>query len=403
MLISKHNNRYAEIFESSKNDEISIYIHWPFCLSKCPYCDFNSHVDNNYSNQDWIQPYLQELNFFAPLIKQKTIKSIFFGGGTPSLMPPILVEKIINKISSQAILHTNIEISLEANPNSSESQKFLDFKKTGINRISIGVQSLNDKILKYLGRQHTAKEAIDAIHNAQKHFDNVSIDIIYACVDHNMQNWSVELKEILSLETNHLSLYQLTIEKDTKFYTMVNAGKMSVIDSTLAYDLNKYTNQVMQNKGYLQYEISNYAKDEKYICKHNLNYWLYNSYLGIGPGAHSRVISNNKSISFKNYNSPTKWKNNAKTNSTIEIYQHLTTLEYLTEALFMGLRLCTGINTQIISSIDSNAWEKIKRSKKFFYMAQENLIIHEKNILKLTKKGLLLHTEIVKELIYLAQ
>lgn len=387
--------------------EISIYMHWPFCLSKCPYCDFNSHVCADYLNKDWDFYYCKEIEMLMPLIKGKLIKSIFFGGGTPSLMSPSLVQKIIEKISQYANLAEGIEISLEANPNSSESEKFLEFKKAGINRLSIGVQSLNPEILSYLGRKHTNYEAITAINNALANFSNVSIDIIYASIKHNMQNWPAELEQILSFKTQHLSLYQLVIEKNTKFDALYKLGNLQVIDSNLAYELAEYTNAMLNQYGYIQYEVSNYASSENFICKHNLNYWLYGSYIGFGPGAHSRISVNegDKKIvyAFNTYKLPRIWKHKVESASPIDELSILNKEEHLTEALFMMLRLVQGVDIGQISSIDGSFWSSISTHPKFYQMLQEKLINYDGKRISLTKKGLHLHTEIIKELVWISK
>ena len=269
--------------------DLSFYIHYPFCKSKCPYCDFNSHVRDNIDHAGFLRAYQREIEFFAPHLKGRKIKTIFFGGGTPSLMPLVLVEKILEKIATCWEVDKACEITLEANPTSFEASKFLDFRKAGINRLSIGVQALNDADLKFLGREHSAKEAISVIKKASEIFENFSFDLIYARPQQTLAQWSQELKQALEFNTKHLSLYQLTIEKGTKFFGDFKQKKFQMPDENLAADFYEMTNETTAQAGLELYEISNYAK-KNFECAHNLVYWQGGDYLGIGAGAHSRVF-----------------------------------------------------------------------------------------------------------------
>lgn len=322
-----------------KGKEISIYVHWPFCLSLCPYCDFNSHIYKTIDKNLWLDSYKKEIDFFAANLRHKRIKSIFFGGGTPSLMPPMLVDGIIDKLASLALVDKNTEITLEANPTSYESGKFRAFKDAGINRVSIGVQALNEDDLHKLGRKHNVAEAMGAIKSASSIFDNFSFDLIYARNGQSVQAWQDELRKALEFANNHISLYQLTIEKGTEFFTMHKAGKLILPKDDDAARMYEVTEEELSKKGFHRYEISNYAKvksnivavddapgnapwdvegnalgdvagnalgnardgrdyghidnfhieREKNYCQHNMTYWRYGEYLGIGPGAHSRI------------------------------------------------------------------------------------------------------------------
>ena len=287
------------------SNNISIYVHWPFCLAKCPYCDFNSHVAETINHDVWLKSYLQELDYFSSIFGGKYIKSIFFGGGTPSLMEPRVVQGIIEKISSLAIINNNTEITLEANPTSFEINKFKEFRTSGINRVSIGVQALKNKDLLKLGRQHDTGAARQAIIQANNIFDKVSFDLIYARSDQTLKEWQMELMEACELASGHISLYQLTIEKGTAFYKLFHDGKLSLPNNDLAAQMYEWTTEYLATQGYTRYEISNYAKDS-YECVHNLTYWNYQSYLGIGPGAHSRIISKNSVCSIMMYHNPAK-------------------------------------------------------------------------------------------------
>ncbi len=347
--------------------EVAVYIHWPFCKSKCPYCDFNSHVAKSIDYDAWLKKYLSEIEKYRSYLINLKIKSIFFGGGTPSLMPPYIIEGILNKINSISSI-SNAEITCEVNPTSFEAKKMLEFKSCGINRVSIGIQSFNDASLKFLGRNHSSSEALEALKQISNSFDNYSFDLIYALPNQTLDEWMHELEQAIKLNPKHISLYQLTIEPDTKFAAQYKAKRFSLPPHDLGYDLFKYTNECLSSNGYRHYEISNYSKPG-FESIHNLNYWQYKSYIGIGPGAHGRIrcdckptfrsllkilTEGNDSIcnSVNNCNStknilatssirsPSQW---LTTDQTIE-FETLVGNEILQEICLMGLRLDTGIN-----------------------------------------------------------
>ncbi len=274
-------------------EKLSFYIHYPFCKSKCPYCDFNSHISSNIDLGAFLKAYFNEIEFFAKNAKNRQISTIFFGGGTPSLMPTYFVDEILRKISKHFQIENHCEITLEANPTSFESAKFQEFKKAGINRLSIGIQALNDEDLKFLGREHSSKEAMQTIENARKIFDNFSFDLIYARPKQNLQNWQKELELALSFDTKHLSLYQLTIEKGTPFFKDFRDKKFEMPSENLSAEFYETTNEIMAQNGFLHYEISNYCK-KNFECKHNLIYWRGLDYAGVGAGAHSRIYFDDK-------------------------------------------------------------------------------------------------------------
>lgn len=262
---------------------ISIYIHWPYCLSKCPYCDFTSTACKNYSENDLLKGYIKDIeNFIIP--NTYSVKTIFFGGGTPSLMKPHTTQKILEEINKRASFLSNIEITIEANPDAIDEEKMKIFKSLGINRISIGVQSLNDKDLAFLGRKHTVKTALTRINEALSIFKEVNIDLIYARPHQTLKNWEKELLKALDLGLNHYSLYQLTIEKNTVF----DKKGITPIKESQAVNLYKITDTLMNNAKIPGYEISNYAKPG-HECQHNLAYWRGEDYIGIGPAAHGRL------------------------------------------------------------------------------------------------------------------
>ncbi|MCK5295533.1 MAG: radical SAM family heme chaperone HemW, partial [Alphaproteobacteria bacterium] len=256
-----------------------IYIHWPFCLSKCPYCDFNSYAVGTKNTDGLENAYLAQLEHFSHLTAEKTVTSIFFGGGTPSLMNPRTVEAVIKTVQKLWKTAPDIEISMEANPATVDD--FSKFYNAGINRLSIGIQALNDEALKFLGRKHNLKEALQAIENAKKVFSNVSIDLIYARPEQSLSDWKQELEQALTFDVNHMSLYQLSIEKGTPFHQRKN---LKLPDENTAVEMFETTQEMTALAGLPAYEISNHGKK----CKHNMTYWLGGDYAGVGAGAHSR-------------------------------------------------------------------------------------------------------------------
>ena len=288
----------------------------------------------------WAKAYINEIEKFKDQISNKKITSIFFGGGTPSLMEPSTVQTIIDHICKMASVSNETEITLETNPTSYEAEKFEAFKLAGINRVSIGIQSLNDEDLKFLGREHSSTEAINTIESAANIFDNYSFDLIYSRPKQTIANWQAELAAALKLAQNHLSLYQLTIEKGTKFYSMHQAKEFIMPSDNLSYQLFQLTKEMLEEAGLKRYEVSNFAKNDK-ESKHNLCYWQYDEYLGIGPGAHSRT---NNTAAHQIYH-PGNWLKAAfEKNSANQQQEALTDEQIYNEILLMGLRLTKGIS-----------------------------------------------------------
>ncbi|HJD67019.1 MAG TPA: radical SAM family heme chaperone HemW [Rickettsia endosymbiont of Bembidion lapponicum] len=382
-----------------KANDLSIYIHWPFCLSKCPYCDFNSHVENSIDDDNWLKSYEKEIKYFKNIIQNKYIKSIFFGGGTPSLMNPKIVDGIINKISELARIDKQTEITLEANPTSFETEKFKAFKAAGINRVSIGVQSLREDDLKKLGRTHDSFQAIKTIESANKIFSRVSFDLIYARSSQKLKDWQQELKQAMELVTGHISLYQLTIEKGTPFYKLFHDGNLILPNSDMAAEMYEWTNDYLESQNYFRYEISNYAKKGQ-ECVHNLTYWNYNDYLGIGPGAHSRIIENPSSVSaIMMWHKPEKWLEAVNNkNNGIQTNSKLIKQEIIEEILMMGLRLKKGINISALEQKIDAKLENILDINSLNHYQELDLIRLDEN-LYLTDKGLMLHSYIVPRLL----
>ncbi|MBL6665139.1 MAG: coproporphyrinogen III oxidase [Rickettsiales bacterium] len=329
---------------------VAIYIHYPFCLAKCPYCDFNSHVQKNIDDFRFLCAYEKELDFFKDKIGEKKVETIFFGGGTPSLMPIFLVEGILSKIGRIFDVDENAEVTLEANPTSFESKKFKDLRKIGINRLSLGIQSLHDEDLKFLGREHSTSEAILAIEEARNIFDNFSFDLIYARPKQTLDDWEKELKRAIDFGISHLSLYQLTIEKGTQFYSRFHKGDFLMPENELAADFYELTNEMTAKNGLLNYEISNYAKIGK-ECRHNMAYWQGVDYVGIGAGAHSRVYfeGEEKRKAIMMIHKPQNWLELAEEKGCgIQKMNDLNKNDVLEELVLTGLRTSSGLGLKVL-------------------------------------------------------
>jgi len=355
---------------------LSIYIHYPFCKSKCPYCDFNSHVRESVDYENFLKAYERELEFFASKLSTRKVNTIFFGGGTPSLMPIFLVEGILKKISELFEVDQDCEISLEANPTSSESSKFKALRDIGINRLSMGIQALNDEDLKFLGREHSAKEAMETIEIAAKIFDNFSFDLIYARPKQSLEAWKDELERAISIGTKHLSLYQLTIEKGTKFFSQFARKEFVMPDENLSAEFYEMTNQITSDAGFALYEISNYAK-KNYECKHNMVYWQGGDYLGIGAGAHSRIYLDGevKRSAITMLHEPMAWLKKAQEEgAAIQKIEKISAKELIEELTLMGLRLPAGIDDKIFQTHFKKNISEIFDLKKLQSLANQGLI-----------------------------
>ncbi|MBM3632633.1 MAG: coproporphyrinogen III oxidase [Alphaproteobacteria bacterium] len=366
-----------------KNQNLALYIHWPFCLSKCPYCDFNSHVRASIDENSWEEALLKELDQTAKRIGPRTLTSIFFGGGTPSLMRPKTVEALIKRALNHWTASPNIEITLEANPNSVEVNRFHDLKNAGINRISIGVQALNDPDLKQLGRHHSVDEALTAIQIALDIFRRVSFDLIYARPHQTLEAWQQELQLALSFGTEHLSLYQLTIEPGTAFAPLYERGDLKIPDEDLAADFFELTQNSMEAAGLPAYEISNHARLGA-ESRHNLSYWRYEDYAGVGPGAHGRLTLPSGKVATKQYKAPETWMKAVKEGSGEEESIDLSPKEQNTEALMMGLRLTSGIRLVDFPDLE----ESIINSKSLNILTNEGYLVKTSTALLATPKGL---------------
>jgi len=322
-----------------------IYVHWPFCAAKCPYCDFNSHVRHQSVDQARFAAALErELSHFAELTKGKTVQSVFLGGGTPSLMEPATVERVLNAISSLWSLDPDVEISMEANPSSVEADRFKGYRSAGVNRVSLGVQSLVDAALKMLGRLHDARTARAAIEIARETFQRLSFDLIYARPGQTPQDWATELNQAIALAADHLSLYQLTIEEGTPFFALHQAGKLDMPDPDLGAAFYALTQDVTAEAGLPAYEVSNHARPGA-ECRHNLVYWRYGDYVGVGPGAHGRLTVGPTRLATATERHPETWLENVERSGHGMIENMgLSEEEQGDEFLLMGLRLTEGID-----------------------------------------------------------
>jgi oxygen-independent coproporphyrinogen-3 oxidase len=323
----------------------ALYIHWPFCLAKCPYCDFNSHVREGVDTALWQRALLSDMRREAELAAGESLTSVFFGGGTPSLMPPALVEALLAEAQRLWGFADDVEITLEANPSSVEAANFASLANAGINRVSLGLQSLDGEVLRFLGRLHDVQEGLAALDVAQRHFARVSFDLIYARPGQTPAAWEAELARAIGLGTGHLSLYQLTIEPGTRFATEVREGRFAPLDDDAAADLFSLTRDMTAAAGLPAYEISNHARRGE-ESRHNLTYWRYQDYCGIGPGAHGR----RGGMATVRHRKPENWLSAIdRQGDGIAEARALSPREQGSEAMLMGLRLAEGVDLQSLS------------------------------------------------------
>ncbi len=361
-------------------DLFGLYVHWPFCLKKCPYCDFNSHVREAVDHDVWARALVRELEHVAARTDRAQLTSIFFGGGTPSLMQPETVAAVIDRAEQLFGFVDDIEITLEANPTSADQARFTGYRAAGVNRVSLGVQSLRDKALQFLGRQHSVTEAMAALDMAQATFDRVSFDLIYARPDQTLDDWRAELGEALARGTSHLSLYQLTFEPETEFGKLNRMGRLTPLDDDPAADMYELTQQMMEDAGLPAYETSNHARGSENQACHNLTYWQAAPYLGIGPGAHGRVMVNGQKHATIAARTPEDWLRRIDQDGHGFIEWHsLTEQEQAEEALLMGLRLREGVPlARVADALDQTALAQ---------MIEEGFVETDGALLKATHKG----------------
>ena len=338
------------------SSEFAVYLHWPFCLSKCPYCDFNSHVRHGgYDEAHYVRAIQSELAAAAERAPGRIVSTIFFGGGTPSLMQPQTVGAILDSIGKHWTVAGDVEVSLEANPTSVEATRFRGYRAAGVNRVSLGVQALDDSSLKELGRLHSAQEALDAIAVARSIFERYSFDLIYARPRQTLEGWKAELKLAISEAAEHLSLYQLTIEPGTPFFGLHKAGKLIVPNDDLGRDLYDLTQQICDDAGLPAYEVSNHARPGA-ECRHNLVYWRGHEYAGVGPGAHGRLNIDGRRYATETEKKPEAWLDLvARNGHGLTVDEKLQPGEVADEFLLMGLRLAEGIDPKRFTQLSGRA------------------------------------------------
>jgi len=330
------------VSSQSERQPFGLYLHWPYCQAICPYCDFNVVRLRTVDESAWLRAFTAELEQLFDRVPDRTITSVFFGGGTPSLMSPSLVARLIEAIASRWPLAPELEITLEANPTDAEAQTFRDFAQAGINRLSLGLQSLRDSDLKALGRWHSAAEARTAVEAAKQAFTNVSIDLIYGRPDQSLSGWESELREALDLGPQHLSLYQLTIEPGTAFERRHQRGELVMPADATAADLYQMSQDLCTESGFAGYEISNHAKPG-WESAHNLTYWRYGDYAGLGPGAHGRLTVDGRKLATSNIRDVKDWLAALQEGAySVAQSDDLTGAEQAVESLLMGLRLSEG-------------------------------------------------------------
>jgi oxygen-independent coproporphyrinogen-3 oxidase len=374
---------------------LALYIHWPFCVSKCPYCDFNSHVRETIDEAGYARALLADLAHEAALTPRRRLGSIFFGGGTPSLMAPSTVAAIIDAAAGHWPLADDVEITLEANPHSAEAARFADLAAGGVNRVSLGLQALDAAALVFLGRAHGLAESLAALDAAQTNFGRVSIDLIYARLGQDEQGWSRELARALGFGTNHLSLYQLTIEPGTRFATLAAAGKLALPDADQAAAMFELTRAMTADAGRPAYEVSNHARPGE-ESRHNLAYWRYQDYLGVGPGAHGRRLGE----ATQRHRKPENWLAAvARNGHGLEIADPLTPGQRATEALVMGLRLNEGVDLAAISARTGVALDDLLDRRGATMLTGHGLLSREADRLRVTESGMVLLDRLLAEVI----
>ena len=374
----------------------AVYVHWPFCLSKCPYCDFNSHVRHGgVDDARFVRAFESEIAATKARIGDRTVSTIFFGGGTPSLMQPSSVQAILDSIAKHWNVAPDVEVTLEANPTSVEAERFRGYRAAGVNRVSLGVQALDDASLKELGRLHTAQEALDAVAIARANFERYSFDLIYARPRQTLEAWGAELKRAISEAAEHLSLYQLTIEPGTPFFGLHKAGKLITPDEDLGRDLYDLTQQVCSDAGLPAYEISNHARPGA-ECRHNLVYWRGHEYAGIGPGAHGRLNIDGRRYATETDKKPEGWLEKVEAQGVgLTVDEKLQPGEVADEFLLMGLRLVEGIEPRRFTAISGRDLDPARIS---FLRDGGAVETTEDGRLRVTKSGFPLLDAVVADL-----
>ena len=337
--------------EVQKSLPMGLYVHWPYCVSKCPYCDFNSHVTRVFSEEQYVEAICAELDYLASQNEGRDLGSLFFGGGTPSLMSPETVGAVLDHARSIFAFASDIEITLEANPSSVEASRFAALASMGINRVSLGVQAFDDEALVRLGRAHSSGEALEAISLAQNSFSRMSFDLIYGRHEQKLADWREELHRAIDLSNGHLSLYQLTIEEGTRYKNLYDRGKLDLPEDERAARFFYETREICDRAGLPAYEISNFAHPGNQ-SRHNLVYWRYGSYIGVGPGAHGRIVKRGQRMAVSNIRSPARWYAQVmEKGHGMEQFEALDKNQQADEILLMGMRLLEGVDLHRLAAL----------------------------------------------------
>mgnify|MGYP001007152441 CR=1 FL=1 len=374
-----------------------IYVHWPFCAAKCPYCDFNSHVRTSFDEVGWADAIARELDWTAEAQGQDRpiVETIFLGGGTPSLMQGRSAARILDRIARLWRMANDVEITLEANPASADAARFADYRAAGVNRLSLGMQALNDTDLKFLGRLHNATEARAALGLAMANFERVSLDLIYARPGQSDAQWREELKQALAFGTDHLSLYQLTIEPETPFALLHKNGQLRIPDDDLAAGLYETTQELTEAAGRPAYEISNHARPGS-ESRHNLIYWRYGDYARVGPGAHGRLMLDGKRIATSTIRLPERWRDTVTSGSkAFADFTMIGDTDAAREHLLMNLRLREGIDLGAYEA----RWGHRPASKKIERLIEQEMLRQDGEILSATPQGRLVLNAVISALL----
>lgn len=378
-----------------QNGGFGLYIHWPFCEAKCPYCDFNSHVTRNIDQNRWKRAYLSEIDRYAEMLPNRVLNTVYFGGGTPSLMDPSVVSDVLERIRKSWPVANDLEVTLEANPGSVEAGRFSAYADAGVSRVSMGVQALNDADLHKLGRIHSVAEAYQAFDIARKFFNRVSFDLIYARQDQTVEAWRSELKEALSMAVDHLSLYQLTIEPGTAFGERFERGKLRGLpDDDRSGDMYEATQEICGTAGLPAYEVSNHAKPGA-ESRHNLVYWRYGDYCGIGPGAHGRITLDGQRHATEAFWQPGKWLAGVEASEKVEDQSAIGGQDQADEYLMMGLRLTDGIDARRYKAMSGNDLSANTLTR----LEEIGMIVQDRHYIRATAGGRMVLNAVIKELL----
>ncbi len=371
----------------AEKDPLSIYLHWPFCGAKCPYCNFNSHVRPMVEEDRWVSATIAALDYWHGQYPDRRIETIFWGGGTPSLMSPAAVERLLNHIAKRWQVTPDCEITLEANPTTHEIERFEGFRAAGVNRLSVGIQSFQQEVLNFLGRTYSVAEAERALAHIAETFPRYSFDMIYALPGQTLANWEEQLTHALSFADKHLSLYQLTFEQGTRFYQWMQSGKIAPLDDDTAADLYDLTLERLADRGLALYEISNFAAPGE-ECRHNMVYWTGGDWIGAGPGAHGRIGHGANRLATAEWRSPEKWLTEIQKNTIGCASADLLDPSAVAEELILtGLRLTQGIERSKFQTVSGLPLEAVLNAEKCVELKRSGLLEDAGSHLRLTARG----------------